>query len=93
MHLWKRQKYPKSGQITTGHLRKIMPRFPGDYEGYGGNIPHFDLDTHYPACADGCRWFARLMDLPGYGVCTNPKSHRCAVLTFEAMAGSDCFEA
>ena len=36
-------------------------------------------------CSCGCRWYRKLAGPLGWnwGVCANPRSHRCGLLTFE----------
>lgn len=67
--------------ITHAHLSEIVVDLPEDYEPYGKQ------ERAYSDCASGCRWYATLarpFDCD-WGVCTNPKSHRCGLLTFEHM--------
>ena len=55
---------------------------PLDYEPYGLRIRETTSD-----CSCGCRHFMPLEGETGmdWGVCKNPKSHRCGLLTFEHM--------
>jgi len=70
-----------------------------DYIDYGGKITRWlDPDAEYNDCSDGCKHFIPLYnesykgaDLD-FGVCTNPKSKRCGLLTNERQAGYGCFE-
>lgn len=70
-----------------------------DYIDYGGKITRWlDPDADYNDCSDGCKYFIPLhnesykgADLD-FGVCTNPKSKRCGLLTNEHQAGYGCFE-
>lgn len=62
-------------------LLAIVRRMPEDYQPYGGTPREFGNGD----CSIGCR-FARWLegDLGGdWCVCTNPKSHRVGLLTFE----------
>jgi hypothetical protein len=76
-----------------------LKRLPTDYIDYGGNIERWKLiDLDYPDCSSGCKWFAPLYDQANdsrdcdWGVCTNPKSPRAGLLTWEHQAGFQCFE-
>jgi hypothetical protein len=69
------------------HLHAVCIRLPTDYEPYG-----FRVRTG-PDCASGCRWFLKLEARPyDWGVCSNPQSPRCGLLTFEHQ-GCAFFEA
>ena len=64
------------------HLLGIVKKLPGDFEPYGGR----DRDAEWgPDCSCGCRHFIPLAGALGqdWGVCANPASPRCALLTFE----------
>ena len=70
-----------------------------DYIDYGGKITRWlDPDADYNDCCDGCKHFIPLYDESykgqnlDFGVCTNKKSKRCGLLTFEHQAGYGCFE-
>ena len=66
-------------------LLLIMPKLPGDYDPWGKTERWKDPKKAYPDCSSGCR-FARWLegDLGAdWCVCTNPKSHRVGLLTFE----------
>lgn len=70
-----------------------------DYIDYGGKISRFaDPDYDYRDCSCGCRYFIPLHDAANkgpnidFGVCTNPKSRRNGLLTFERQAGYGCFQ-
>lgn len=67
-------------------MHSILPILGNDYSDYGGAIIRWeDPQQAYPDCSTGCR-FARWLegDLGAdWCVCTNPKSHRCGLLTFE----------
>jgi hypothetical protein len=67
---------------------------PGDYSDYGGEVDRWaDEEGDYPDCAGGCRWWVQLFNgdkaqtLDGsdadWGVCTNSRSHRTGLLTWE----------
>lgn len=66
---------------------------PEDYEPWGNNIRWADPHKLYNDCSQGCKWAIPLEDLIGsdWVVCTNPKSHRKGLLTFEHM-GCDHWE-
>lgn len=69
------------------HLWSICKRLPSDYEPYG------EQDRDNGDCSSGCKWYLPLEDQPAdWGVCSNPKSPRCGLLTFEHMGGKECFE-
>lgn len=60
------------------HLLAILPTRPTDFEPYGYRI------REGADCSCGCRWFLPLQCLPyDWGVCSNPRSPRCGLLTFE----------
>lgn len=62
-------------------LLALVVRTPFDWEPWGDESVNGD----YTDCSQGCRWYRPLEgDLAwDWGVCTNPKSHRCGLLTFE----------
>jgi len=70
-----------------------------DYIEYGGKITRADDKCFYFDCSAGCKHFIPLYDKTScdmnldFGVCTNAKSKRCGLLTFEHQAGFGCFEA
>ena len=73
-----------SNQVRLGapadhwHLHAICIRLPTDFEPYGYRI------RTGPDCSCGCDWFLPLQALPmDWGVCSNPQSPRCGLLTFE----------
>ena len=69
------------------HLLAIMPNSPTDFEPYGYRL------REGADCSCGCRWFLPLQCQPtDWGVCSNPRSPRCGLLTFEHM-GCPEFEA
>src|SRR5438105_7658427 len=60
------------------HLHAICIRLPTDFEPSGYRV------RTGPDCSCGCRWFLELQALPyDWGVCSNPQSPRCGLLTFE----------
>jgi hypothetical protein len=70
-----------------------------DYDDFGGKIHRgTDPDANYSDCSCGCKHFIPLYNEvyddadTDFGVCTNPKSRRCGLLTFEHQAGFGCFE-
>ena len=75
-------------------LMSLVERLPGDYTDYGGQVERWaDPNKGYPDCCN-CRYLIRLDEgvCGDLGICGNPKSHRAGKLTFEHMAGVDCFE-
>jgi hypothetical protein len=72
---------------------------PSDYTDYGGDIVRWEKACGACSdCSSGCRWFEPLHDLRtggsdcDWGVCANPRSARCGMLTWEHQAGHGCFE-
>lgn len=75
------------------HLKRIVPKHPLDYESLeGGKVNRNKLaelmgdDDYWPMdCSAGCKFYLLLRGKVGadWGVCVNPKSHRCGLLTFE----------
>lgn len=63
-------------------LLEVMRRLPSDFAPWGERSRETDWG---PDCSCGCRWYVRLE--PGlqldWGVCRNPASPRCGLLTFE----------
>lgn len=70
---------------------KILPT---DYEEFGGETRRWrDPMLDYPDCSRGCRHFVRIEGLEkSWGLCSNPKSPRKGLLTWERQAGFGCFE-
>jgi hypothetical protein len=64
-------------------LKQIVRRLPENYAPYG-NMAVAQRDP-WVDCSRGCRWYRKLAGPLGvdWGVCTNPWSHRCGLLTFE----------
>lgn len=83
--------------MTTHELLlSIVRRLPTDYADYGGQVVRWaDDNASYPDCSCGCRWAEWLKDELGsdWCVCTKSEAPRAGLLTFEHMAGYDCFEA
>lgn len=78
------------GDTAHRHLLAIAPRHPLDYQPFGFVDRQ---DPYLPDCSCGCKWY---VELAGYlasdwGVCANPRSHRCGWVTFEHQ-GCDKFE-
>ena len=67
---------------THDDLLGILRKLPSDFEPWGQRSREDDWG---PDCSCGCRWFIRLQaDLNlDWGVCSNPGSPRCGLLTFE----------
>lgn len=69
-------------------LSAALTRLPQDYEPWGQVDPEADPATH-DDCSCGCRFFIPIVDRTeqgpdgDWGVCLNPRSHRCGLLTFE----------
>lgn len=64
------------------HLLEIVKKLPSDFEPYGER----DREAAWgPDCSCGCRHFIPLTGSLGndWGICANPASPRCALLTFE----------
>lgn len=77
------------------NISKCLKVLPTDYEEYGGEIKRWsDPDKNYPDCSSGCKFFVELKEPFGYdwGVCANPNGPRKGLLTWEHMAGYNCFE-
>jgi hypothetical protein len=69
-----------------------------DYYDYGGKISRWaDSDADYNDCSCGCMYFIPLYNEKNqgpdfdFGICTNAKSKRCGLLTYEHQAGYGCF--
>jgi hypothetical protein len=77
------------------HLLKIVKRLPTDHEPFGQVTESMrETGPVWADCSMGCKHFAPLAGTLGldWGVCTNPASARCGLLTFEHQAGHACFE-
>lgn len=63
-------------------LVEIVKKLPSDFEPWGVR----SREDHYGGdCSSGCRWYVRLepsLQLD-WGICRNPASPRCGLLTFE----------
>ena len=81
-------------------LLSITKRLPTDYTDYGGKVERWQHpEEFYPDCSSGCRHYRRLtsgleegVEDADWGVCTNPRSPRAGLLTFEHQAGQGCYE-
>lgn len=75
-------------KVSHNHLWSIVKIDTYDYKPWGTH-PRVGGD-----CSCGCRWYVELEGRFGadWGVCTNPESHRCGLLTFEHQ-GCTMFEA
>ena len=81
-------------------LLSITRRLPTDYTDYGGKVERWaHPEEFYPDCSSGCRHYRRLIseyeggvEDADWGVCTNPRSPRAGLLTFEHQAGQGCYE-
>jgi hypothetical protein len=67
------------------HLLKIVIKKEEDYEPFGNVVRWENESQNYPDCSMGCKYFNKLSGDTGFdwGVCSNPQSHRCSLLTFE----------
>ncbi len=83
---------------THDKLRAIVISLPTDFESFG----YQTRENGESDCSCGCKYFLPLKDLVSddhgtelismdWGVCTNPKSPRCGLLTFEHQGGATCF--
>lgn len=75
-------------------LSKVLKILPTDYTDYGGEVKRWeDPNKTYPDCSNGCKFFVPLNGDLGndWGVCSNPKSARAGLLTWEHQTGVDCF--
>ncbi len=82
-------------KISHEHLWPVTRKLPEDYEPYGKQKRPGDEDEdetgiesptgYYGDCSSGCKWYVDLVApfAADWGVCTNPASHRCGLLTFE----------
>ena len=85
---------PSAHRAEHARLIALMPRRPEDYEPWGDVERYADPDLGYPDCSGGCKWASWLENELGgdWCVCTNPKSHRVGLLTYEHQSGFGCFE-
>lgn len=71
------------------HLVSVVRSEIDDYRPWGGVVRWEDPEETYPDCSQGCAFFYKLATRGkvalgnDWGVCANPKSHRCGLLTFE----------
>jgi hypothetical protein len=65
-------------------LWEICKKLPDDYEPYGKGSRE-EADRWFGDCSCGCKFYLPLEGRLGadWGVCGNPSSHRCGLLTFE----------
>ena len=77
------------GEIGASHeqLWKLAHSLPTDFEPYGKR----SRDDGGADCSCGCQYFHPLEGARGadWGICTNPKSPRAGLLTFEHMGCKD----
>jgi hypothetical protein len=81
-------------EVDHEHLWAVTIRLPANYEPYGyRKCDDGEDETWHGDCSMGCRWCVRLAGRFGmdWGVCTNPDSHRCGLLTFPHQ-GCPAFE-
>lgn len=70
-------------------LKAACPNRAMDYTPWGTDERWADPTEPYPDCSHGCIHFYKLAKRgtealgADWGVCTNPDSHRCGLLTFE----------
>ena len=77
--------------MSWDKYKDIIQIKPTDYSSYGGQVKRWKDDSEeYPDCSSGCKWFMRMDH--DCGVCSNPRSPRAGLLTWEHQAGFDCFE-
>lgn len=75
-------------------LHELRVVKPTDYKGYGGEVERWsDRELDYPDCGCGCKYASPLRGKLGldWVLCTNEKSERFGLLTFEHQAGFGCF--
>jgi hypothetical protein len=70
---------PQAATTTHDHLWLAVIQRPLDFEPYGCRV------RNGADCSCGCKHYQRLAGEAGHdwGVCMNPRSHRCGLLTFE----------
>ncbi len=80
-------------QIPHETLWQVTHKLKDDYEPWGSIVRWEHDDSNDPDCSTGCRHAAWLTGEMGHDwcVCTNPKSHRAGLLTFEHQ-GCRAFE-
>jgi hypothetical protein len=76
---------PGDNPTDSDHLWSIVVRRPTDFEPYG--YRHTDDREHGGDCSCECKWFIGLEGNLAFdwGVCTNPRSPRAGLLTWEHM--------
>lgn len=77
--------------VTHKDLLKILVTSNSDYEPWG-KVKREEGDLWRPDCSCGCKYFIELSDSKlgaDWGVCSNPKSHRAGLLTFEHQGCSE----
>lgn len=79
--------------MKHNHLLNIVKKLNTDYEPWGKIARWEDDNKIYNDCCS-CKHFLTLEGVLGYdwGVCSNEKSPRVGLLTFEHQAGFQCFE-
>ena len=81
--------------VNAAHelLLRVVRADERDYAPWGKIVRWEDPKRDYPDCSGGCKWYIELAGALGFdwGVCTNPASHRCGLLTFEHQ-GCERFE-
>jgi len=67
------------------YLLRVVPVRERDYEPFGKVVRWAEPGRDYPDCSCGCKWYLVLAGKLRFdwGVCANPASHRCGLLTFE----------
>lgn len=80
-----------SESAESKRLREVLWTSPRDYEPWGVADREGGPQGWGGDCSCGCRFYEPLEGIlaSDWGVCTNPKSHRCGLLTFEHQG---CFE-
>lgn len=88
-HLIKSFFMDKNEKSKHKDLLEIVKRSLWDYEPFG-SIDR-DSEENPSDCSCGCVFFLALKGKLGndWGVCSNPKSHRCGLLTFEHQGCTD----
>ena len=74
------------GKRSHKSLLKIVKKLPEDFEPWGKvtEEERYNNKKAWGDCSCGCRYYIPLEHHGAdWGVCVNPKSHRCGLLTFE----------
>ena len=93
---WKIEAFFRSPLRESGasheRLWSLAKKLPSDFEPYGERSREKDYG---PDCSCGCEHYHPLDGLRGadWGVCTNPKSPRAGLLTFEHMGCKEFYSA